>query len=74
MKLKAYIERLNKILAEDPKNANLEVVYSIDDEGNAFHSVNSDPVIGIYERNDFMDMEYAKDEYKNAKANAVCIN
>jgi hypothetical protein len=79
MNLKEYVKRLNDILNADPKNAKLEVVYSIDSEGNAFHSVYNDPAIGIFEDYDFIDMESAKDpyfegQYDNKKPNAICIN
>lgn len=39
MKLSEYIEHLNVILNNNPKNKDLEVIYSIDDEGNCFRPV-----------------------------------
>jgi len=79
MKLKDYAKRLNEILNESPENGELEVVYAIDDEGNAFHSVWSEPTIGYHGDNDFMSIEDAKDpyfegQYDKKKPNAICIN
>ena len=81
MKLKEYVARLNKIIAKDPANGELELVYAIDEEGNAFHTVYNDPTIGFYSDRDseFVPLEMTKNdpdysEYENKKPNALCIN
>jgi hypothetical protein len=67
MKLKEYIKHLNQIIKENPANADLEVIYSKDDEGNSYSSVNYLPTVGKFNFKHF-------EETETNKANAVCIN
>lgn len=67
MKLRDFLLQINKIVEEDPKNLELEVIYSIDDEGNAFHKIAFTPSLGYYD-NDLG--EFDQDHY----VNAICIN
>ena len=46
MKLKEYIRELNKLVIEYPEAYELPVIYSKDDEGNAYHNVIYSKVIG----------------------------
>ena len=62
-------------------NGDLEVVYAIDDEGNAFHKVYHSPSIGMYNHGDFLSIsEYRelKEEgglwYPDNSEKVVCIN
>ena len=72
MKLKDYIANLQKI-AE--KNPDLDVVYSIDDEGNAFHNVYYGPSVGVLEDTDFIpEEELHKWNRTPNQINVVCIN
>jgi len=76
MKLNEYIQKLQEIVNENPEAEQLEAVYGIDDEGNAFHPVVHNPTVGYYFNNEFYDREYMKeeDEIENHTPNAICIN
>ena len=69
IKLKEYIANLNKLVKENPEALTMDVVYSIDDEGNGFQKINYTPQIGEYEGDYNGDFD---EEGKNK--NAVCIN
>ena len=77
MKLNKYIESLQKVLK---KHGNVDVVYSIDDEGNGFEKVHFDPTVGFFNDGDFVDTQNVKeypDDYEHlvGKApNCVCVN
>jgi len=87
MKLSKYIKELEEKL----KNyGDLEVVYSVDDEGNSFNEVYFSPSIGhyrsedkewdtqedIFERNDEEEEDAEHEERKPEliHVNAICIN
>lgn len=63
------IYKLNMILNENPNYANLNVIYSIDDEGNEFRQVFCVPSLGIFE-----DGEFNSEDISNEDINAICIN
>jgi len=63
MKLKDYIQKLQKIAETHP---DLPVVYSRDDEGNVFQEVNYEPSVGHFKDHDFTT--------ETNMPNAVCIN
>lgn len=65
MKFKQYADAIAQ-LAADPATHDLEVIYAIDDEGNAYMPVPFGPTLGHYE-----DMEFSDE---GAPVNAVCIN
>lgn len=67
MKLKQFIENLNKLLQERPETAEFDVVTSKDDEGNGYNLVYYDPSVGHY---DFEEKEF----YEEKELNAVCVN
>lgn len=69
MTLKEYAEKLNSYLAANPKNANLKVVYSSDDEGNCFNDVGDWPMCSGFFDGESFDEDVCDDE-----VNAVCIN
>jgi hypothetical protein len=66
MKLKEYIEQLQKFVEMNPETLEMDVIYSRDDEGNGFQEVHYAPSKGFYE-----DMEFEESDYH---VNAVCIN
>ena len=75
MKLREYIEILKEI--EERYGGDLEMVYAIDDEGNAYHPVHYKPNAG------FCTDGYIKDYYATGtrdyndlseEANCVCVN
>lgn len=83
MKLKEYLEVVNKLLEENPEHGELEVIYSHDDEGNAYQIVNNTPtlcMVGDLENEYFLDdiiFDGEKDFYGKEvefKPNAICIN
>ena len=78
MKLRDYIENLNKFVEENPEALELEVIYSSDDEGNDFSRVHYTPSKGIFEggyRGEFISLEQLDDWCREkSEINAVCIN
>lgn len=48
MKFKEYIKKLNNILNIHPETADLNVIYSSDDEGNSFNFVSDYITLGHY--------------------------
>lgn len=69
MKLKAYVKKLNKLAEKYP---NAQVVFSSDDEGNNFQTVNYEPTLGFYESREFRS--YDPDDEDCSTINAVCVN
>ena len=76
MTLKEYIRNLNNLVKENPGALDLEVIYSIDDEGNAFHKVHIEPTIGyLDEDGGFKSIEQFEDwDRDDSDVNSVCIN
>ena len=68
MKLKQYIKQLQEVLRAE---GDLDVIYSSDDEGNAFSPVIYSPQEGIY---DAGDSSFDGDSPTDDPVNAVCIN
>jgi hypothetical protein len=67
MKLKEYVENLNKLIVERPETADFDVVTSRDDEGNGFNLVYCAPTVGCYDAEE-------KEFTEEIKVNAVCVN
>jgi len=80
MKFKDYVNNLNKQLQLNPEIGEYETIYSIDDEGNAFHEVYYDELsIGHFSRGEFISKENVDEEpeyyeKQDTTPNAVCIN
>lgn len=78
MKLKEYLANLKKLVEENPDSLEYEVIYSIDNEGNAYKRVYSwGPTLGIHDDNEFCIIEDDEDEddsYTKDDINAICIN
>lgn len=70
MRLDELITNLNKV--KRMYGGDLQVVYGIDDEGNAFHPIHFSPSVGqfVEEESDFI----SKDLIINQKIDAVCVN
>ena len=66
MKLKKYIKILNELVEKNPELLEAKVIYSIDDEGNAYNHVNFGPSTGHYDDGDF--------DQESEDINAICIN
>ena len=61
-----FVAAATRKLKENPNMAKMPVVYSIDDEGNAYNKVHYTPTVGEWDGQDF------DDDSKNP--NVVCIN
>ncbi len=71
MKLKDYLNHLNGLVEQNKELLELDVVYSVDDEGNGFDKVKYFPCIGTYESGSFIT--FREDSHKG-DLNAICIN
>ena len=69
MKLKEYLENINKLAAENPEALEFEVISSIDDEGNGYKRIYYSPSLGSYDDGEF----FVSDAYR-LEFNAICIN
>jgi len=84
MKLKEYIENLNKFAKDNPEALDLTVISSKDDEGNGFNEVYVGLAVGCFDEEDGgyftskkeLEEEYGEDpeEWGINEINAVCIN
>jgi hypothetical protein len=76
MKLKDYLENINKMVQNNPEILELDVIYAKDDEGNYYDFVTFIPTIGHFgwANCDFIN-ELQFDEFnENLETNAICIN
>lgn len=69
MKLKEYAKCINKLLKK--YGGDLEVIYSIDDEGNDFNYIIMNPEVGVLSRNGFTPIKMMESE---ETPNIICIN
>jgi hypothetical protein len=79
MKLKDYVESLQKVLNENPDAANFKVIFARDDEGNGFQEVCYSPSVGHFDGDyggDFYAKENIEEDYniEEMPLNSVCIN
>ena len=70
MKLKDYLEELNKIVKEKPESLEWKVVYAKDDEGNGYQTVSYLPSYGSFDGEDFYD-RYVEEALGEK---VVCLN
>jgi len=70
MILKDFIKNLNEFVEENPETLDMQVITSIDSEGNGFEYVHYTPSKGLFENHEFIQ----KDEENDLNCNAVCIN
>jgi len=77
MKLKKYLESLNKLAKDHPESLDLDIIYASDDEGNSFNPVNFTATMGhvledgdgyILHRSDINSLD------EDQSINAVCLN
>ena len=80
MKLKEFLDNINRMVQEDPNILELTVINAKDAEGNGFEEVYHEPSIGVF---DSEEGEYCpnnsedfEDEYEYTKEdiNSICIN
>ena len=82
MKLKDYISGLNKLVEEHPEAAEMEAIYSRDDEGNGYQKIHFSPAVVMAEdleeyriENVHPDKEEYEEEYDDEfSPNAVVVN
>lgn len=77
MTLSEYIKKLQAL--ENKGYGELEVIYSVDEEGNAFYSVYHSPSVGVFHDGMFYSREEDKkflkeDEGIEKNDNAICVN
>ena len=70
MTFREFVDNCNKLLARHPETAGCEVIYSSDDEGNSFHSVQYNLSVWVSESGDFTEIDPRNDK----SGNCVCIN
>ena len=68
MTLKEFIEKINKVVKENPKALNYLVITAIDDEGNGYNPVFFDPTPGSFD-GDVFETDVDKSQF-----NSICIN
>ena len=79
MKLSKFIKGLQKSLKE---HGDLEVITSIDSEGNGYNEVYYEPSAGYFnaDEGEWVSLDHIKDDpeyyedYKDKKPNAICVN
>jgi hypothetical protein len=82
MKLHKFIDQLNKLVEENPQVKDFDVIYSIDEEGNAYDKIYFSPTIGNFSGDQFrtqdyieeFNEEYPDEKLENLEVNSVCIN
>jgi hypothetical protein len=77
MKLSEYIQKLQEIVKNNPEDANLEVIYARDDEGNGYQKVSFAPsLVFVYDIENYNIELCDKDEpgAKKMPTGAICIN
>jgi hypothetical protein len=68
MTLKEFIEKINKVVEENPKALDYVVIAAIDDEGNGYNPVFFDPTPGSFDGDDF------ETDVDKSQFNSICIN
>lgn len=79
MKLKEFLNNIQKMVEEDPSLLELDVITAKDSEGNGFEDVYFEPSVGVFTKDsEFVpsDSEDFEEECKYTKKdiNAICIN
>jgi hypothetical protein len=71
MKLREYLDDLNKLINSNPQTLDMEVIYSSDDEGNNYHKVIYLPSTMKAEDINSYHLEIIDEDTNH---NVVCIN
>jgi len=74
MKLKEYLEELNKIIEQNPEALEMEVIYAKDDEGNGYQKVNFSPSLGWADIRHYYIDYFEENGRTEEEPNCVCIN
>lgn len=76
MKLKQYLEQLNKLVEKDPSLLELSVYSAVDGEGNGFNSVDFSPTCLYTSKNSlnsYIDIVYQKEELETEIAHGYVL-
>ena len=73
MKLKKFLNKLNKIAKENPVVLDYDVITASDDEGNSYHQVHFDPSVGILVDGEDYESNTGEDQFSQT-AEVICIN
>ena len=71
MKLRTFLEELNKLAKSNPKALDYNVIYSSDDEGNSYHNIYH---TGALVEVEDLDKHHLELSFKGRESNAVIIN
>ncbi len=77
MRVKEYLEALNKLVNDNPGALELELITSIDDEGNGYNRVFYTPSLAIYDGSELIvtwDENEEEIPVTIDKANCICLN
>ncbi len=74
MKLKEYIEKINKLAEMRPETLEYDVITAKDDEGNGFNIVHNTLTIGHFDGERDGDFIYDEGDGYEEPDNAVCLN
>ena len=84
MKLREFIDNLNRFVDDHPGAEDFEVITAKDDEGNGYNTVYYEPAAGNFEDGDFVSEDNFEDHMECLKefdcdigsltVNAVCVN
>lgn len=80
MKLKEFLENIQRMVKEDPSLLELDVITSKDAEGNGYEEVYYSPSTGVYDSEEWefvpSDSEDFEEEwgYTKEDINTICIN
>lgn len=75
MILKDYLAYLNAIIKDNPEALDLEVVCSVDEEGNSHFKVCEYPAVGIYEKGQFcLEGSIEEEGYEKEDINAISVS
>lgn len=71
MKLKVFLDKLNRMVEENRNILDLDVIYAKDDESNGFQEVIFHPCFGNFDEGEFAS---ENEEDMDLPTNAICIN
>jgi hypothetical protein len=78
MTLENYIKGLQQVMEFNPRFKDCEVIYSVDDEGNAYHKIEFGPSLAIVEDLDerYLEVDISDESMGEDldNVNAICIN
>ena len=77
MKLKKYLEYLDKLIEENPEALNCDIIFAKDDQGDTYQKSDFIPSLCFVEDLSVHEINHAyfyQEDFKDQKPHAVCIN